>query len=123
MPWSIYAYLPLIWLGAIIFYGLIRASYEVGLETLDVLSPEIPGPIIKEKEYEVVGLRRVGEVSELLMRTETMPMGDIIADVHRDLAYQLLEQVKTRIRFFRTKSIATGRLRIEASLYVAERKN
>lgn len=46
MSWSIYAYLPFIWLGLVVFYGLTRAHGEVELERVTIKLScrwELPG--------------------------------------------------------------------------------
>lgn len=58
MDWSIYACLPFVWLGFILVFGLIRASYEVGLEAPRLAPHEPIYPIFKQK-YDLVKLAHV----------------------------------------------------------------
>lgn len=62
MPWSIYAYIPIIWLFLIIFHGLMRAAYDV---KLDYIKWYIVPLKVDEVHFDAVTLTEEYLVSDL----------------------------------------------------------
>lgn len=56
MNWSIYAYIPFIWLAFVLIYGLTRAAYEVGIGEQKILPPEVGNLLCEYQERDFVKL-------------------------------------------------------------------
>ncbi len=85
MSWSIYAFIPIVWLLFILVAGLIRASFKVGRESVG--------------DVELLGAEY--RFTDLALRCYRGDPKDIIRKAHQEVAGQLFNSVKDRILFRR----------------------
>jgi len=82
--WSIYAYVPFVWLVVVLVVGLIRAAYEVGLES---------GPEIETLRVKVT-------LTDLEIYTSTLKPAFIFNQVKEEMAVELFQELKNKIMFW-----------------------
>lgn len=114
--WSIYAYLPFIWLGLILFYGLIRSAYEIKIEKIYFQ----PVQVI-ETHFDAIEFRDQKLYTDLFIRCNKDPQ-QAIMDIHREIAFNIMNRVKAFITFTKTRVPSQNITKIEGRIFVGRKR-
>lgn len=91
MNWSIYAFIPIVWIGLVLLHGLIRASYEFKTETAFKMYAELA------PDVEIFSAEHL--ITDLTIRHYRGHPNDLFRLAHREVARKLLDAAKYRISF------------------------
>jgi len=113
-----YAYIPIIWLALVIFFGLIRAAYEVGAE--DFMSMPVP-TYIEMTHFDAVELRDQIMYKDIALLCFRNPQHEL-AKMRQDIVQSILNKTRPFITFTKTHDVARKCTRVEAVLFVGRKR-
>ena len=114
--WSIYAYLPFIWLGLIIFYGLIRSAYEIKIGGIYLQPIQVV-----ETHFDAIEFSDEKIYTDLFIRCVKDPQ-QAIMDIHREITYNILNNIRPFITFTKTRGQSRNYTSIKGRIFVGRRR-
>lgn len=120
MNWSIYAYIPLVWLGFMLICGLIRASYGVGLE-MPRIAPHEPIGSLFEQKFDLIKLVAQRDINEVDVVTCKDPKA-LFMKAWRGVITVLMHECKYYIIKTREQDPQRASTRIRGSIWIGKKR-